>query len=562
MNRRQFLRPRKIVPSTTDSNTTAEGNNPEVKKRTNSGLSKYSGTWSDKERMHLLRRTTFGPSMTDFKSFQSKTMDQCITALLDTSNLSIAPPVNNYQNRVQDPNVEYGKTWVDAPFDTALEGVRKNSLKCWLWSIGAEGTGTIFEKMWLFWHNHFATEMTAVPSASASYYYFKALMDNSLGNFKALTRAITLDPAMLYYLNGRLNTKNAPDENYARELQELFTLGKGTDSKFTEDDVKAAARVLTGFTIDFRTTPFSSLFLPNKHDNTDKEFSDFFGNTVVKGRSTSTGGYDELDDLLDMVFLVEEVSKYICRRLYRYFVYYEIDSNAESNVIEPLALIFRNNNFDIKPVLETLLSSEHFYDTWNQACLIKDPFSHTAGYVKQFKPAFPSNTEYENLYKAYYLGWAYSTILQMDLGDPPSVSGWEAWYQIPLYQRFWITSDSLPKRNEYQDYLLWVGYNIGTEKLLVDPWTLTVQFNTPSDPNKLITEATQFLLPFELSNDQIISLKEVILPGGIPDYNWSDDYQAAIDPSNSNHSTALTNITLKLKLLYKAIMNLSEYQLS
>ncbi len=560
MFRRQFLRPRNLTPKLDSKNQ--ESSNHVVSKRTNTGLAAYTGSWTDKHRMHLLRRTTFGPSMSDYKSFKSKSMSECVASLLDLSNVNISPPVNNYHNSIKDPNVDYGKTWVDAPFDGNLEGRRKNSLKSWLWSTGAAGTGTIFEKMWLFWHNHFATEMNVVPSASASYYYFKTLKDNALGNFKELTRAVTLDPAMLYYLNGRLNTKNAPDENYARELQELFTLGKGADSKFNEDDVKAAARVLTGFTIDFRTTPFTTLFLPNKHDTDDKEFSDFFGNTVIKGRSDSNGGYDELDDLLDMIFSVEEVSKFICRRLYRYFVYYEIDSNAESNVIEPLAKVFRDNNFDIKPVLQTLLSSEHFYDSWNQACLIKDPFSHTAGYIKQFQPDFPPSNDIESLYKAYSFGWAYTTILQMDLGDPPSVSGWEAWYQIPLYHRIWITSDSLPKRNEYQDYLLWIGHKISFYTIIVNPWTLTKQFDNPSNPDKLIEESTQFLLPFDLSADQIQSLKEVILPGGIPDYNWTDDYQAATDTTNSNHTTALTNITLKLKLLYKAIMNLSEYQLS
>jgi uncharacterized protein (DUF1800 family) len=189
---------------------------------------------------------------------------------------------------------------------------------------------------------------------------------------------------MLYYLNGRLNTKRAPDENYARELQELFTLGKGSGSKYTEDDVKQTARVLTGFTINPTTSPFSTSFVSANHDTGDKTFSSFYGNTVIKGRTGINAGMDELKDLLDMIFNVEEVSKFICRRLYKYFVYYELDSTIETNVIEPLAKVFRDNGYEIKPVLKTLFESEHFYDVWNRGAMIKDPLSHTVGYLRQW----------------------------------------------------------------------------------------------------------------------------------------------------------------------------------
>ena len=150
----------------------------------------------------------------------------------------------------------------------------------------------------------------------------------------------------------------------------------------------------------------------------------------------------------------------------------------------------------------------------------------------------------------------------MNLGDPPSVSGWEAWYQVPLFHRTWITSDSLPKRNEFQDYLLWIGHIVEGYKLMVDPWILTKQFSEPRNANKLIGEVIEFLLPQPLDSSQITTLKSILLPGGIPDYNWSDEYDAATNTSYPNHATALSTATLKLKSLYKSIMNLSEYQLS
>jgi uncharacterized protein (DUF1800 family) len=555
MDRRQFLSLKK--------NNLNDGDvKPKVERRTNTGLAKYNGTWTKAEAAHLLRRTLYGPKVSEINAFASKTVSQAVDALLDTSGYSFLPPVNNYQNQTPDTAVAYGSTWVNAPLNVNLEGSRKVSLKSWLWSLPARQKTTIMEKMIVFWHNHMPVQIQDIPLASLAYFYVKVLNDYALGNFKTLVKQITVDPAMLYYLNGRLNTKNAPDENYARELQELFTLGKGPNSKYTEDDVKAAARVLTGFNINFTTTPFSTGFSAVNHDSTNKTFSSFYGNKTISGKTGVTAGSLELDDLLGMIFSVEEVSKHICRKLYRYFVYYEIDANSEANVIEPLAKIFRDNNYEIKPVLKALLESEHFYDQWNRACVIKDPLTHQAGLVRQWEMSFPTATDYETNYQIYAVGSYFGQITQMNLGDPPSVSGWEAWYQMPLYHRIWLNSDSLPKRNQFQDYLMWVGHKVKSFTFIVDPWVVTKQFSDPKNVNTLILEACDFLLPLQLSSAQIGALKEILLPGGIPDYNWSDEYRAATDSGDPNHTTALSTATSKLRSLYKNIMNLSEYQLS
>ena len=555
MDRRQFLSLKK-------NNLNDGDNKPKVERRTNTGLAKYNGTWTKAEAAHLLRRTLYGPKVSEINAFASKTVSQAVDALLDTSGYSFLPPVNNYQNQTPDTAVAYGSTWVNAPLNVNLEGSRKVSLKSWLWSLPARQKTTIMEKMIVFWHNHMPVQIQDIPLASLAYFYVKVLNDYALGNFKTLVKQITVDPAMLYYLNGRLNTKNAPDENYARELQELFTLGKGPNSKYTEDDVKAAARVLTGFNINFTTTPFSTGFSAVNHDSTNKTFSSFYGNKTISGKTGVTAGSLELDDLLGMIFSVEEVSKHICRKLYRFFVYYEIDANSEANVIEPLAKIFRDNNYEIKPVLKALLESEHFYDQWNRACVIKDPLTHQAGLVRQWEMSFPTATDYETNYQIYAVGSYFGQITQMNLGDPPSVSGWEAWYQMPLYHRIWLNSDSLPKRNQFQDYLMWIGHKVKSFTFIVDPWVVTKQFSDPKNADKLIADACEFLLPLALSNSQIASLKEILLPGGIPDYNWSDEYRAATDSGDPNHTTALSTSTSKLRSLYKNIMNLSEYQLS
>jgi len=158
-------------------------------------------------------------------------------------------------------------------------------------------------------------------------------------------------------------------------------MGKGPNSKYTEDDVKAAARVLTGWNINPLTNPFTTTFLNTNHDTTDKKFSAFYGNTVIKGQSGINAGNTELDDMLTMMFKVDEVALYLCRKLYEFFVYYEIDETVETNVIVPLAKVFRDSGYDVKTVLKTLLSSEHFYDTWNRGCVIKDPITQQAGFL-------------------------------------------------------------------------------------------------------------------------------------------------------------------------------------
>ena len=186
---------------------------------------------------------------------------------------------------------------------------------------------------------------------------------------------------MLRYLNGYVNTASAPDENYARELQELFTLGKGPAVQYTEADVRTAARVLTGWRIN--TTNYTSYFDATRHDTAAKVFSSFYGGKTITGK-TGAAGATETDELIDMIFLKDEVSKFICRRLYRWFVYYKIDAAVELNIIEPLAKIFRDNNYEIKPVMRALLQSEHFYDVLNQGCLIKSPVDLIVGHLREF----------------------------------------------------------------------------------------------------------------------------------------------------------------------------------
>ncbi|HSC38406.1 MAG TPA: DUF1800 domain-containing protein, partial [Chitinophagaceae bacterium] len=316
-------------------------------------LKKYKGKWTRAQAKHLLKRTMFGARKEDIDYFAAKSLRSTLRELLDTEEATPPPPVNNYNDdKYTDEEIQPGQTWITATKVTGMNsGRRRNSFKAWWLGLMINQQRTLREKMVLFWHNHFATETNVIDNPTFIYKHHILLRQYALGNFKDMVKAVTADPAMLKYLNGNASSKKAPDENYGRELQELFTVGKGPGSHYTEADVKAAARVLTGFRIENKSLPdVHGIFDGSRHDEGDKQFSAFYGNTIIKGRK-GKDGEQEFDEMLDMIFAQEEVSRFICRKLYRFFVYHQVDDNAEKNVIEPLAKTFRKNNFEIKPVL-------------------------------------------------------------------------------------------------------------------------------------------------------------------------------------------------------------------
>ena len=261
-------------------------------------------------------------------------------------------------------------------------------------------TRSLTEKMTLFFHNFLATQTAVINDARYCYNNNALLRANSLGNFKTLLRGVTTDCGMLVYLNGNTNTAAAPNENYGREMQELFTVGKGPDSLYTQADVEAAAHVLTGWKDN--STTISSVFNASHHDTTDKQFSAFYNNTVIKGQ-TGANGANETDQLIDMVFAQPECAKFFSRKLYTWFVYYDIDQNVEDNIITPLSQIIIQNNYDIIPALSALLKSEHFFDPLNMGCMIKNPIDHTVGMCRQFNITFPDSSNLTNQYNAWAL---------------------------------------------------------------------------------------------------------------------------------------------------------------
>lgn len=538
------------VPSPADPNSLAE--------MLVLGLDPYTGPFGDNEIRHLLNRSLFGFNEEVFNSNLYKgSLSRMIEALVTIPPMP-APPVVNYTNGVDIVEVKAkdGETWINEPWNDKIEYLRLLSLKTW-WLDNILQSNTLFEKMVVFWHNHIPVEMVGVFHARQGYDYLSTIRKYALGNFKGLLKALTLDPMMLFYLNGTYNEKYAPDENYGRELQELFCIGKGPDSQYTEGDVKAAARVLTGYKTDFQKP--STYFAPGVHDTNDKQFSAFYGNKVIKGQA----GYDgqaELDEMLQMIVTQPECAKYICRKIYRFFVYPEISAWTEANIITPLAKIFSDNNYEILPVVQTLLSSNHFFDPLIRLAMIKSPLDYAIGLNKQFGMQFPQHPgAIKQKFQAQTVLYYFLTNFQQDVGDPPNVSGWPAYYQYPNFDKSWITTHTIHQRGVHSDMLIWYGYQMGDQVARIDWVRYTANYIHASDPNALINDVLMTLFPMPVADQVKSFLKTILLSGQISDYYWTNAWNDW--KQNQNDAMARNTVEIRLKMFYQYILQMDEYQL-
>ncbi|MCW3126960.1 MAG: hypothetical protein JWO03_2618 [Bacteroidetes bacterium] len=523
-------------------------------------LTPYTGTWSRKEAVHLLKRTMFGAKKADVDHLLTLTMSQAVDELLTAPGSPPSPPVNNYNNAsFTDAAIAFGQTWVNDPTvqPNAL-GPRAASLKAWWYGQMINQPRSIEEKLVLFWHNHFSTQLASYVEPRGGYKYLATIRQYGLGNFKDFVKAITLDPAMLFFLNGYLNTSTAPDENYARELQELFTVGKDLPSHYTEDDVRAAARVLTGYRIDPSTLAVS--FVAAQHDTTDKQFSSFYNNTLITGQAGANGA-NELDDLLTMIFAQQETAKYICRQIYRFFVYFDIDATIETNIIIPLANDFRTNGYQIQPILAKLFKSEHFYDMLNRGCIIKSPTDFLIGLLREYNVAFPAPTAIADSYQAWLTVGYYSIVLGQDILDPPSVSGWQSYYQYPQYYELWINNSTLPLRNQITDALTYVGAPVNTFTVKIDVLDYCSNLPNPSDPVAVVNDTIDLLYMIDVSQTSKDGIRIYGLLGGqTTNGYWTTAWTDYVnDPTNV---TKKNIVETRLQGFFKYLMNLSEYHLA
>ena len=270
--------------------------------------------------------------------------------------------------------------------------------------------GVLRERMSLFWHNHLACSSNNVNFLQS---YLHVIRKNSLGNFREMLHAVSKEPAMLLYLNNQQNVKGRPNENFARELMELFTLGIGN---YSEEDIKNAARSFTGW--GMRKGEF---FLREKfHDDGIKTF---FGET----------GHLEGEDIINILLKNKQTARHICTKMYMYFVNDQVDKAR----VEQLATVFYDNDYEILPLLEAMFTSSWFYDQENIGTKIKSPIDLLIGLRRSMDIDF--NNYQGQLFIERQLGQV--------LFYPPNVAGWPGGHD-------WIDSSSLMLRTRLTEILL------------------------------------------------------------------------------------------------------------
>lgn len=527
------------------------------------GLESFDGELTDFHLAHLVKRTKFGATIQDIKNLRNKSLSAILDEMFEVS-LEYPEPINNYNDLSKgkfDLEVPLGSSFVNARFNEDLEGDRLVSLKSWMIGRILSTDNGIQEKMLLFWWNFLPIKMWDVFISKSCYRYITMLNRHVIGNFKELIRDLTIDPAMLVFLSGAFNNKDTPDENFARELQELFCIGKGPGAGYQEEDVRAAARVLTGWTVNWESIhsegPPESYFNAEAHHTGNKQFSAFYGNKVIEGKA-GIAGAEELDEMLEMIFATNESSKFIARKLYTFFVASEISTMAETNVIEPLAAIIKGNNYNIRPALKALLSSAHFFHPEVMGALIKSPMDFILGLWRNFDMPRAENPLGEKDFYSAIL-WNMGNI-GMELGDPPNVAGWPPYYQAPNYDKIWINTDSITKRALASDSMIFWGYWISDSvKVNANLLEYVKGFENPEDPNALISEFVLLNLGLDLNEAQFEMTKKILLNGQEQDYYWTGAWLTYLaSPNDESNATIVLN---RLKPAFQLLLQMGESQL-
>lgn len=363
------------------------------------------------EARHLLARTGFGGTPEDIRRLTSFTRADAVAHLLSrTTRRAATPPASWVQTlpplhrHNQLPDAEK-KAFREARRDEGLE------LKQWWYRELLTTPSPLTERMTLFWHNHFTSSLHKVKWPAFLYRQNVALRADALGSFADLLMTMAKDPAMLRYLDTQTSRKDQPNENFARELFELYTLGEGA---YTEQDIKQAARAFTGWKVDPRTGYFH---LNRKQEDT--------GLKTVFGRSGAWSG----EDILSMTLARAEVAPYLVTKLWREF----ISETPDPREVTRLAGPFRTGGYRIAPLLQALFTSEAFWAAEHRGALIKSPVELLVGTARLFRHAHQD--EVDDLLPLVHGGKR----LGQDLFDPPNVKGWPGGTR-------WITTSTLLDR--------------------------------------------------------------------------------------------------------------------
>jgi len=408
---------------------------------------------------HLLNRTGFEARLEQVDEFAKLSRGAAVERLLAGAGGAARTPAPAWVKEWTDPrrlrqmDAEERKLFVREQVERGLE------LKGWWFTEMAATASPLTERMTLFWHNHFTSSLQKVRSPPLLYRQNALLRKHALGNFGELLHAVSRDPAMLVYLDAATNRRGQPNENFAREVMELFTLGEG---RYGERDIREAARAFTGWSIDLPSGEY--LYRPRLHDG---------GEKTVLGRSGNLRG----EDVLDILLAQPATAEFVAAKLWREFV----SPQPAPAELARVAAVFRASGYDIRSALRALFATEAFWVPENRAALIKSPAELVVGTLRQFDIGFVDPLPFVLLLRALFATEAFwvpenraalikspaelvvGTLRQFDIGfvdplpfvlllralgqdifSPPNVKGWPG-------GEAWINSTTLLARKQFLD---------------------------------------------------------------------------------------------------------------
>jgi len=500
--------------------------------------------WNAQRIRHLYNRISFGATTAEVSAGLQMTPSDLIDQLLTQAESQPLPSIANYPWAESD---EYG------PDDNVYAQYQFLNQQ-WIEGMLTEG---VRSKLVLFWSNHFVTEAQVYGRHSTYLFqYHYVLHKNALGNFKEFVKDIGRTPAMLRYLNSDVNTRQRPNENYGRELLELFTMG---DGNYSQNDIEEISRALTGWKASYydRTlrktiyvpTKYNEFrFVKNDHDYDEKTI---FGVTYTP--ADDDDGNNDYDKVHDIIFDQRKVetARFICSKIYRYYVYEIVDEN----ILQEMVDIFIQSQFSIKAVLSALFKSEHFFNEEATGVRIK---SHVEWYVifmrqlgmeinkdyffwdYRIDAKHPNNPSGRYLIRQIF---NYGRIQGQELSDPVNVAGW------PDY-RTWINETSLVNRWNYMRTLINndLRYDVTKERYRQICKDVSGNSNDPEQVTRDLID--QFMiagLPEEEIQLAIIVFKEPVPSNYFDDGSWNLEFD---------------EVPMQFQCLINYLITLPEFQLA
>ncbi|MEM8999507.1 MAG: DUF1800 domain-containing protein [Bacteroidota bacterium] len=492
-----------------------------------STLAPYTTPLDKLRAAHLYRRLGFSASVQAINAAEG----QSANALVDTL-------INEALNASPTPAPEWAD-WnnADYPADDDLARQLQNTQREeFRIAYGNDMlTTNLRDRLSFFWSNHFVTELDVYNCNSFLYYYINCLQRNAIGNFKTFVSEIGLTSAMLYYLDGAFNNGNNPNENYARELYELFSLGEGNG--YTEEDIIETARALSGY-VDRGEEGCSAVgFNPDRHDA---------GTKTILGQ-TGNWGYD---DVIDILFneRPNEIANFICQKLYEFFVHPDSsdDTGNAQAIISGMAETFLANNFEIAPVLSQLFKSQHFFDENAIGVIIKSPFDLYFNFIKETNFTYDDGTVINFIDASQMIG--------QELFDPVDVAGWQR-------DRQWINTNFIIGRWLTMEVFLEVFFQADPEQFrsLAMDAVGPADMNT-SNPETVVRALVDKFTPKGLLTEQDFeNAMDAFKIEDVPENYYSPDY---VDGGQSLWSLSVSSeAPMMVYLLLRHLSREPEFQL-